>query len=120
MPFKKCPQCDKDNGVRTLKCECGHVFSGGKKAGTEYPSGGEWRQRNLVKRDEPDLPPLEPTRPLRPGTLSNDEIREYVSEEGVGFCIHELIPVNRINDPRLAVLWLEARQAIVKVMNCLY
>lgn len=26
MPFKVCPKCNKNNGPRTSKCDCGHEF----------------------------------------------------------------------------------------------
>ena len=26
MPYKPCPKCQKNNGVRTLRCECGFEF----------------------------------------------------------------------------------------------
>lgn len=26
MPYKPCPKCSKDNGVRTLKCKCGYEY----------------------------------------------------------------------------------------------
>ena len=30
MPHKKCPGCETEVGVRTLKCGCGHEFHPGK------------------------------------------------------------------------------------------
>lgn len=46
------------------------------------------------------------------------EIRdEYVSYEGLGFCIYTMIDPARIEDPTLAKLWREARDAMRAVVN---
>lgn len=56
----------------------------------------------------------------RESQLTLQEIRdEYVSYEGLGFCIFHYIPSKRIADPKLRDLWRKAKAALRDVVDCL-
>jgi len=52
--------------------------------------------------------------------MTNDDIRDYVTYNGLGDSIYSEIPHYKIEDQTLAKLWNEARYAMQKVMEYLY
>lgn len=60
-----------------------------------------------------------PPKSLPRSRISAEEVQDRVSHDGLGFCIYELISPERIADPRLAGLWREAREAMIRVVRCL-
>lgn len=121
MPVKVCPKCNLRHGCRRLTCECGHVFgvkpTSKPTAATDkfpYPEPGVWIW------DQPrGMPPLNAPDPLPPGPVSNETVAEHVCYDGLGFTIYSLIPVDRIEDPKLRKLWVEARSAMQKIVEYL-
>lgn len=71
-----------------------------KKKKSTYPEPGDG--------EFPDFPP--------PGFISSSEIKHQVVHEGLGFCIYDLFPPERIEDNQLAVLWQKARYALREIV----
>ena len=107
---KQCPSCHAEWGTRKKVCDCGHEFMGHPLA----PEPGAW-----VLGDTKGMPKLEPPGALPEGNrcLSMAQIRdEYVAYEGLGFCIYEYIPAEKIKDPTLRSLWTQAQEAMRSVV----
>lgn len=81
-----------------------------------YPEPGAWVLGNIK-----GMPEVLPPKGLVVGSaLSAQVIRdEYVSYEGLGYCIYYYIPVTKIADKRLAKLWEAARKAMQEVVEYL-
>ena len=114
MPKKVCPQCGKEYGVRKLVCDCGHDFSCKQKAHPLYPEPGGW-----VIDEIKGMPKMQPPEPLPSGPISVRQLKEQISYEGLGFCLHSYIPEDRIGDISLRKLWHEARLALQKIVDFL-
>lgn len=109
--MKTCPKCKAKHGPRKKVCSCGHKFTH-----PLVPEPGGW-----VLDDIKGMPPIEPPAMDWPkGRLSTETIRDEISYGGLGYCIYSLIPTNRITDPKLKKLWVEARRAMQKVVEHLY
>ena len=113
MPLKQCPNCDTEWGTRKKVCDCGYTFiTGGHPLA---PEPGAW-----VLDEMKGMPKLEPPGELPDGNrcLSMAEIRDhYVAYEGLGFCIYEYIPAEKIKDPTLRSLWMQAQKAMQSVVT---
>lgn len=120
MAFKRCPECGAAHGPRKKMCHCGHYFGVKSRQSTErhplYPEPGAGVIDNYH-----GLPVLSPPPPLpTDGLLSTEAVRdEYVSYEGLGFCVYSYIPADRIFDPILRGRWRRARTALQAVVEYL-
>jgi len=113
MPKKVCPKCNAKHGTRKLKCDCGHDFS--TKNHPLYPEPGGW-----VLDGDKKMPPIRQPEPLPKGTIEAKVLRdEYIAYEGLGYCLWEYIPANRIKDPKLRALWVKARKAMLDIVTYL-
>jgi len=105
---KQCPSCHAEWGTRKKVCDCGHEFIGHPLA----PEPGAW-----VLDDMKGMPKMSPPGPLPEGKVSTAELRDWhVAYEGLGFCIYDYIPAEKIEDPKLQTLWKKARQAMQDVV----
>lgn len=81
-----------------------------------YPEPGAWvldQSQGLPSIERPE--PLPRDRLLSAGTIRDD----YVAYEGLGYCIYDYIPPEKIADPKLRQLWKGARRAMQDVVECL-
>lgn len=116
MPTKKCEGCQEANGVRAKKCKgCGEKFP--DKKNPPYIPGGYWQHDE--KGRPKGLPEILPPPPLSKGLLDNEEVKDYVTYEGVPDSI-ELIPTKKIKDKELRKLWGKAQMAISEVKAFVY
>jgi len=80
-----------------------------------YPEPGAWvigtRQRGL-----PEISP--PSHPVKPG-LTNDQVRDYVTYEGLGYCVCSFISPDKIKDMKLQELWVKAHRSLKDVVEYL-
>jgi hypothetical protein len=121
---KICPQCQAELGVRTKVCECGHEFvikssKQGRAHGppiktkthplaqTYVPTPGLW----VFDRPQ-DMPKVQAPGQLPDGLMTNQEIHEYVTYNGLGDCIFEYIIPAKIADPKLRKKWEKAKKYI--------
>lgn len=66
-------------------------------------------------------PPIKIERPDKlPDKLDANALRDYASYYGLGYCIHEYIPSNKIADKKIAKLWEECRKQIVQIIKEIY
>jgi len=121
MPKKVCPRCGTQHGVRKLVCECGHDFAckrSGKAAiaapHPAYPEPGVG-----IFQVMKGMPPVSPPEPLPNGPISASIVKDVVSYEGLGFTLYSYIPADRIDDPVLRKLWVEARAAMQTIVEYL-
>jgi len=121
MPIKVCPKCGAKHGCRRLVCDCGHDFGSKRKTkpadvthAFPYPEPGTW-----VWDKAKGMPPIDAPGELPPGPLSVQVVKEQVSYEGLGFCIHTFIEPARISDPQLQELWVKARTAMQEIVTYL-
>jgi len=117
MPVKTCPECGKQWGPRKKECDkCGHSFVT-KKVVTNavIPEPGTW-----VLDKTKGMPDICPPENLPPGMLDLETIKDSVMYEGLGYCIFEYIPSERIQDRVLKKRWIEAREAMSKVWEYIY
>jgi len=111
MAKKKCPECSKEHGSRKKVCECGHDFAKAKHP--LYPEPGA-SMLDLIK----GMPVLQLPDPLpRDRKITNAEVDEYISYEGLGNCVYGYIIPETIADPKLARLWIECRRAMQKIVE---
>jgi hypothetical protein len=128
---KICPQCQAALGVRTKVCECGHEFTiktykqgsphgspiktnANPLAQTYVPTPGLW----VFDRPK-DLPKIQAPGPLPDGTLTNQQVYEHVSYNGLGDCVFEYITPRKIADPKLRKKWEKAKQQLKEVWRYL-
>ena len=76
------------------------------------PEPGAW-----VKDEILGMPKLNPPDKITTSRITTSQIREHVEYEGLGFCIWEYIPSERISDKKLRLLWQQARNAMLKIVN---
>ena len=77
---KKCPECNKLNGVRSFVCECGYVYP---KSGDEKPDNGEVLSKHWEKPDiRPAIGP-KPKDPLAVQARKYDMRLASMIEEGI-------------------------------------
>ena len=77
------------------------------------PEPGAW-----VTDTWKDMPSTPPPEPLPKGKLTAGEIRDdYISYEGLGFCVYTYIPASKIQDVKLANLWRKARSAMQAIVE---
>lgn len=119
MPFKQCPVCNAKCGVRTITCKCGADFSQYKKASPEQTklSMGEWVDD--MPKGMKVTPVKEPMEACG-DKLSNDDVKDEISFEGLGYTIYSYIPASRLADKELAKRWLAARQSMQEVVEYLW
>ena len=111
MAKKKCPKCEKEHGPRKKVCECGHHFTNARHPLYPEPGAG-------ILDTPKGMPILSLPDPLPRGrTLTNDEVVDYISYEGLGYSIYGYINPPMIEDKTLARLWTEARRAMQKIVE---
>jgi len=111
MPYKIC-DCGAKSGVRSKKCgSCGESF--------EKPMVGTWPIHYNNDRKRKDLPEIEPPAPLPSGKLTNKEIRDRLTYDGIDI-INGLIHPNKIKDKKLSKLWSDARKSIQQIIQYVY
>ena len=85
------------------------------KRGKRYPEPGEW-----VDDHTHGLPDMSESIVVsKERRLTSEEIRDYVSQEGLGHCIYELILPDSIGDDKLRELWLQARACLFDIVTYL-
>lgn len=121
MPVKICPKCQMKHGPRRLICECGHDFQVRRKNKKSdkaphalYPEPGAWLADKMK-----GMPPVFPPDPLPSGAVTIVFIKEQVSYEGLGYCVYDLIPADRITDPQLRKMWEKTRAAMQEIVGYL-
>ena len=115
MPLKQCPGCSAMHGSRKLKCDCGFEFV--KKTPNKlntYIGIGAWI--NDVPKNMPKVDVPEPLTNL-PVKLNVADISRIMAYEGLGFCVFEYIPSDRIKDKQLAKLWLDAKNKLTEIVG---
>lgn len=81
-----------------------------------YPEPGAWVLGNT--KGMPEV--LPPKAPVDGHALTAQEVRDqYVSYEGLGYCIYYYVPTDKIADKQLAKLWEQARLAMQSVVEYL-
>jgi len=80
------------------------------------PEPGTWE--NKIPAGMPDLPKAKPVKATAP-KLTGREVYDKVQEDGLGHCIYDLIPADKISDKRLRILWKKARLSLRAVVDCL-
>ncbi len=83
------------------------------KRGKRYPEPGEW-----VDDHEHSLPDVS-VMVSKDQQLTPEEVRDTIAYEGLGYCVYEIISPNRISDPHLRKLWLEARNSLYDIITYL-
>jgi hypothetical protein len=107
--MKTCASCDKKIGPRSKKCKhCGYTVE--KKSQTV--AMGHWINDLPKGFSEAEQPESLPDRKL---TL--EELKDYIAYEGLGFCIYYYIEPSKIENKKVAKVWKEARESMVKVME---
>ena len=125
MPNKTCKNCQHKSHVRVRICpSCQQEFV--KKISKTKKEKSN-RQKKIAKiavgswiDDTPkDMPKVSMPSGLEnePQFLNNDTVKEYISYEGLGFCLMDYIPSNRLEDKDLKVLWEEARLKMVEIIK---
>ena len=133
MPLKVCKSCGEKAGVRTKICpKCQTSFV--KNIPEEKPT-----KQNKKKKDKSAIPPreiismgawildkykgmpeIEIPPPLPKGKLTVEEIRNYISFEGLGFCVQQYIDAGKIADVELAKLWVKTREKLKEIVEYVY
>jgi len=106
--MKTCPKCKKKHGTRKKVCDCGHSFAS-KGKGVE-PGG--W-----VNDPTKGMPKLSDPGPLPSGKVSNAEMQDQIAYEGLGYCLWDYIPAERIASAKLRALWRKARKAMQDIVE---
>ena len=78
------------------------------------PEPGTW-----VNDEIKGMPKLHPPDDVPKSRITASQLREYIEYEGLGFCIYQYIPAERILNKRLAILWRKARIALAKIVDYL-
>jgi hypothetical protein len=126
MPHKTCTKCNKQCGVRTKVCECGNEFI---KKDKQQPAKKDKPTRTMAEVSVGawinDMPKGMP-KVTMPTGLENEAkmldiktIKHYVEYEGLGFCISDYIPPNRISDTILRQLWKDAKKQLIDIKKYL-
>lgn len=83
------------------------------KLPNRYPEPGTW-----VDERNPGMPVLDEAKQST-NSLSVRDVRDRIAYEGLGYCIYDLVPADKIRDKRLHCLWSKARDAMLQVVNYL-
>lgn len=140
VTWKTCPKCTKVCRKSDEKCACGYEF-GGILQQTVYNNAppviqptrvvmGRKRKRKIAPtisqgawvEDMPKgMPKIVIPHPLEKGqSLSNDDLREYISYEGLGFCVQSYIDSERIEDETIASQWKKVKEEMDKLVDMLW
>jgi hypothetical protein len=118
--MKTCKACGVQCGPRKKVCDCGQSFDSKTKTKPKkpplVPEPGQWIAD--ITKGMPKICPPEPL-PKR-GKLDIEAMRDYISYEGLGFCVYEYIPHTRIEDAELRKLWSAARKSLQKIVERIY
>ena len=88
MAYKQCPQCNKQSGVRTLSCECGHKFAESRKKVVDESvasiKGGVRKSRNAPVANFKELKAGERIKVAGGGSywMNKDGQRIYIGYRG--------------------------------------
>ncbi len=102
--MKTCPKCSKQHGTRKKICDCGHSF-------VQRVEPGGW-----VNDPTKGMPKIEDPGSLPEGKLDVEEVQDQIAYHGIGFCLWDYIPAERIENTNLRTLWRKARRAMVDVI----
>ncbi len=105
--MKTCPKCKKKHGTRKKVCDCGHSF-------VKMVEPGGW-----VHDPMKGMPKIEMPSSIPDGKVSNSEIQDQIAYEGLGYCLWDYIPAERITDQKLRALWRKARKAMQDIVEYL-
>jgi len=123
VSWRTCPTCTKVCGADESVCKCGHVFGKvvkmakkRKRRISPVVSQGAWVGDDIKGMPKISVPP-----PLEHGgKLSKDEILEYVSYEGLGFCVQSYIDSERIEDGAISLQWKKVKEEMDKLVDILW
>jgi len=77
------------------------------------PEPGGW-----VMDQTKGLPVVNPPGDLPDGKIDTKTLRDqWVAYEGLGYCIYDIVPATKIEDPKLATLWRKARRAMQDIVE---
>lgn len=107
MPKKTCPKCNKQHGTRKKVCDCGQSFY-------SQPEPGGW-----VNDMPKGMPKIDDPGPLTSGKVNKSDILDHMAYEGLGYCLWDYIPPERIEDAKLRTLWRKARRAMQDIVEYL-
>lgn len=113
MPLKQCPKCSKECGPRTKICpSCNYDFNIQSSSSTKTTVKKSKQDSSLTKNvigqgtwiydTTKGLPVVEIPEPLTEKKLSVEQVREYISYEGLGYCIFTYIDAKKISDKPLS------------------
>lgn len=122
MPYKICPKCNEQNGVRSHECKkCGEKFEIKKEKSVDKNAAalekieaqyarGSW----ISDKPHKGMPKLSDPEPQN-NDLNLTEIRDIISYEGLGWSIHHYIQPSQITDPKLREMWIEAKNKMIEI-----
>jgi len=70
-----------------------------------------------VLDDWSGMPKIKPPESLPKGKLTASQVQDYVTYEGLGFCVYSYIPSGKIADGELKELWETAREALFSLVS---
>ena len=125
MPHKICEKCQKTSGVRKKICECGEPFTKKEKLTSISTTSDRVIAQKSIGTWINDIPKGMPKISMpaglesEPELLDNKTINDYISYEGLGFCITTYIPADRIEDEELKEMWDGAKQKMIEIIDYL-
>jgi hypothetical protein len=65
-----------------------------------------------------DMPVVQPPPDLPAGKIDTADLwNQWIAYEGLGYCIYDIVPASKIQDPKLATLWRKARKAMQDIVE---
>lgn len=112
-PQKTCPKCSSKVHVRRRECACGYSFKPGapKVEVSEEIKQGAW----VKTLKNPGLPEPIP----KDRKFTNEELRDVIAEEGIGYCVFDYIPADKIEDQEVAKVWQETYDLFTRIVELL-
>jgi hypothetical protein len=104
---KICPKCNKEFEKKIKKEKVEKI--------DESITVGNW-----AKDKTKGLPEIVIPEPLIGTSLSNEEIKSYISYEGLGYCLLTYIDAKKISDNKLKELWIDAKSKLKEIIQYLY
>jgi len=65
------------------------------------------------------MPKIDDPGSLPEGKLSDEEVQDQIAYHGLGYCLWDYIPAERIKAAKLQTLWREARRTMVNIVEYL-
>lgn len=121
MPTKKCPKCSANNHVRRNSCiSCGELFHKKESVKNIKESKNSVEPGNWINDKVKGMPEIKLPEPLTTKQLTKEEIRDIVSEEGLGYSITDYINPNSIIDDKLKEMWKTTRKMLKEIKVYIY